>query len=673
MQYLIHVCGNLPKPIGAALSKRSREGWKFVLLVWLITALSSFFSGNCQAGPYQEAPMLRELVEQGKLPPVEDRLPEQPAIVQPYEKIGVYGGQLRTLTSSPDNLDEAQYMNFEPLLRFASDSVTIVPNVVTHWEMAPDARSITLFLRKGMRWSDGAPVTADDVLFAWYDVILNKDITLPTLIPSQFVVGGKPMEIERIDDFTVRLVFAEPYGAICYFLTRTIAGSRLVQPKHYLKNYHSKYTPMEQIMAKARQAGFAEWFELFREVNYESDPVGSLSPQTPPDYPTIGPWHVVEAPATGNTILARNPYYWKVDPEGNQLPYIDSIHATYIGNPEARNLMFVTGNIDFGGVYSRLANSPLFLSNRRKGRYSVYFWREVGNRVSYYFNQTHRDLVLRKIFQDRRFRIALSLAINRREINEIVYFGKCIPMQDTVGRNCNFFEPEFERAYAEYNLEEANRLLDEMGLKRKGVGGWRYRPDGRQLTITLDVTGSEPYMTTALLVKEYWQDLGVLLNVRVVESTLLSLRMWGNLADVVGIPNQTYTEITMLQQRLYGIFYWAPLWHRWLRTQGEQGEEPPQEIKDLHKLWEELPRESDPKERVRLGKILVRSQAENLWGIGTVGEAIKPIIVSNRLYNVPQYMKNKNGQLLEGQRTFWDWSWLATVLHHAEQFYIKED
>ena len=431
---------------------------------------------------------------------------------------------------------------------------------------------------------------------------------------------------------------------------------------------------MNQITAEAKKAGFPSWFEFFRSVNYPARRTGSLSPQTPPDFPTIGPWQVLEVPATGNTILQRNPYYWKVDPEGNQLPYIDRIHSTYVGNPEARNLQFVTGKVDFAALYCRLENAPLFLSNRRKGGYKVYFWRENhGTRVAYYFNQTHRDPVLRRIFQDKRFRIALSLALDRQEINEIIYFGKCTPSQDTVNRICTFFEPEFATSYAQYDPEQANQLLDEMGLERKGVGGWRYRPDGRQLTITLDVFGVEPYMKTAQLVKEYWQDVGVLLNWRVADGNLVGLRLRGNLADLMGFPNDVATDVTVLGAPLCGIVRWAPLWHRWFKTQGEQGEEPPQYIKDLYELWEKLRRTPDPQERIRLGKKLLRSQAENLWGIGTVGDVISPSIVSHRLHNVPQFVKDKDGNLLEGEKALWGIPWLATFLHHPEQFYIQED
>ena len=301
-------------------------------------------------------------------------------------------------------------------------------------------------------------------------------------------------------------------------------------------------------------------------------------------------------------------------------------------------------------------------------------WQEsTGSRVSYYFNQTHRDPVLRKIFQDRRFRIALSLAIDRQEINEMVYFGKCKPRQETVNRMCSFFEPEFATIYAQYDPERANRLLDEMGLQRRGPGGWRYRPDGQQLVISMNLYDVPPVVKTAELVKEHWAAVGVVLNWRMVRNDLVGLWIRGNSLDMLNDSNNVATEIMVLRELLLRIRYWAPLWYRWLHSQGQQGEEPPQQIKDLYKVWKDLRKTADPKERIRLGKKLIRSQAENLWGIGTIGDTFRPIIINNRLHNVPEFMKDKDGNLVEGEPALWGYPWYGTLLHHPEQFYIEED
>ncbi|MFH0963102.1 MAG: ABC transporter substrate-binding protein [Planctomycetota bacterium] len=638
---------------------------------WALVFAAAVLVGICEAGRYHESPMLSKLVAEGKLPPVEERLPQEPAVVVPYEKIGVYGGYdkpMNTISGQADVCNETQYMCYEPLLRFAPDGKTIVPNLATRWEMSHDAKSITLYLRKGMKWSDGVPVTMDDVLFAWEDVFMNKELS--PLPPSAYMTAGEPMKVEIIDDHTFRLVFTEPYGAIPYFLTRSTTWLSLIQPKHYLKRYHPKYTPLADIMKIAKERGFQHWFNLFDDVNHTQR---AINPQMPPDYPTLSPWHVVDVPSIGHTIMERNPYYWKVDPERNQLPYIDRIHEKYVGNPEARNLEFITGNIDFGGSYARFDNSPLFLSNQEKGHYSVYFWQEnQGTRVAYYFNLTNKDLEKRKVFQDLRFRIALSHAINREEINRIVYYGKCVPKQDTVNRQCSYWESEFETAYVEYNPAKAEALLDEMGLRRKGKNGWRTLPSGRILVITLDAFFVEPYMKTAELVAAYWEAVGVLLSWRVVDSGFANLRVSGNEFDVVGYPNDNSNDVMVLNDPLYGVSYWAPLWSRWFRTQGQVGEEPPPQIKQLYAVWEEMRRTPDEAERVRLGKVLIHSQAENLWGIGTVGDTLCPIIVSHRLHNVPRYMKDLDGNILKGQLALWGWPWLATFLHHAEQFYLED-
>jgi len=629
---------------------------------------------------YNEAPMLAKLVSEGKLPPVEERLPEEPMVVRPYDRIGVYGGKMRVLTGQAQTLNETQYMLFAPLLRFAADGKTIVPNVAKKWEMSEDGKVFTITLRKGMKWSDGAPVTVEDVEFAWNDVFLNED--LHPVPPAAFRIGNKPMKVERVDDYTFRLVFEEPYGSLPYFLTRTQQWQSLIQPKHYLQHYHKDFAPADKLEEMRKAAGFKLWFELFKDVNHTQNPP---SDKVPPDYPTIGPWRVARTPATGHVILERNPYHWQVDPEGNQLPYIDEIYSQFVFNPEARNLKFVSGTIDFGGSYARFDNSPLFLSNRyriidketgeKEKKYSVYFWKEnQGTRVAYYFNLTHEDPEKRAVFQNLKFRIALSHAINRQEINEIVYYGQALPRQDTVNRVCSFFEPEFEKVYIEYDPEKAERLLDEIGLKRKGAGGWRTLPSGKTLVIILDAFPVEPYMKTAELVKEYWEAVGVLLNYRVVQGNLANLRVAGNKHDVVGYPNDCATDVMVLNQTVYGIGYWAPLWERWLRTQGEKGlgEEPPQYIKHLYDIWTRMRRTADEEERMRLGKELIRSQAENLWGIGTVGESLGPILVSNRLHNVAQWMLDENGSQIVGKRALWGWPWLATFLHHPEQWFIQE-
>jgi peptide/nickel transport system substrate-binding protein len=622
-----------------------------MILAWIVVIA---ITTGAPGAMYREAPMLRERVKEGALPPVEERLPDNPPVVKCLERIGVYGGEMNTVTMIAGWLVEEMYMVWEPMLRFAPDGVTVEPNLVKRWKLADDARSITLTLRKGMKWSDGVPVTMEDVLFAYHDVIMNKDIT-PVPSPN-FMVAGEPMELEALDELRFRLSYKEPYGAVLYALIHTVTEASMIQPQHYLKKFHARYSDEEDITALAKKRGFNSWFELFRDVNHSTR---RTSGQCPPDYPTLSPWQVADAPATGHVILQRNPYYWKVDSEGNQLPYIDRIHSQYVGNPVARTLKYIAGEVDFAS--NPLENVPVLLSNQIRGKYSVRMWVEnQGTRVTYFLNQTYPDPQLRELFRDRRFRIALSHGINREEINEILYFGKCIPRQYTVNRACSFFEPEFETSYATYDPERANQLLDEIGLKRKGPAGWRHFANGRQVALAPVVIegGFRPEMTE--LVSDYWADLGILLAWRVVDGELVQTKLMGNLLDLAIYPGDEATDIGVITGRLMQLRLWAPLWEDWFISNGSRGEEPPDEIKELYNTWLQLRQTGDADQRVRLGKKLVRSQAENLYGIGAVGGTIAPIVVTDRLHNVAG-----DGALL-------GWPWGVTVLHHPEQWFIEE-
>ena len=627
-----------------------------------------FWSSFAFADPrFSESPMLRRQVEAGMLPPVEKRLPDKPLIVDPYDQMGAYGGEMYVTSGREDIITEAFHFMKEALLRFSADGITVMPNIAREWQLSSDGESITVYLRQGLRWSDGVPVTTRDVRFAWEDVFMNQDLSPRP--PPLYKGDGQPMTLEVIDNHAFRLSFSAPNGAIPFYLTLTHTFRSLLQPWHYLKQFHPRYTAMESIMERAKQAGFATWFEYFRDVNHTLRP---LNPDVPPDYPTLTAWKLVSVPAIGHAILERNPYYWKTDPEGRQLPYINRIQSTTVAKEEPRNLLFVSGEIDFAGQYARIENAPLFLSGRKKGRYDVYFYEEnMGTRVAYYFNQTHPDPVLRKIFQDRRFRIAMSHAINREEINEIVYFGKGLPKQDTASPVSQFHDSVFDTAYAAYDPGKAVELLDEMHLPI-GRDGWRRRPDGRALVTNMPVLPIEPYKKTSELVAEYWGVVGILVNWRVLQGGLIGERLAGNLIDVVGFPNDVSVELSIMQAPVYGIGRWAPLWDRWFKSEGKTGEEPPQSITSLYAVWESIRRATNAEERNRLGRQLIRSQAENLWGIGTVGETITPIIVSDRLRNVPRYMKDIENIIIEGRIPLYGSPWGLTALQRPEQFWLEE-
>jgi len=204
---------------------------------------------------FNESPDLAELVEQGKLPPVEERLPEAPPVLEPFEEIGEYGGTIRDCGKSwwPKT--------YEPLVRCDKDRRELRPNVAKSWEISDEGRIFTFYLRKGMKWSDGEPFTAEDIMFWFEDIICNEELH-PVFHPW-LEIGGKRGTVEKIDDYTVRFRFQEPYG---YFIN-VVANCDILPyaPKHYLVQFHPKYTPEEELNKIVREEGFDFWYQLFHQ------------------------------------------------------------------------------------------------------------------------------------------------------------------------------------------------------------------------------------------------------------------------------------------------------------------------------------------------------------------------------------------------------------------------
>jgi len=607
---------------------------------------------------FEEAPMLRTKVAAGELPPIEQRLPEEPLVIEPVEEIGQYGGTMHVSNFACPNLDDAIHaVGYETFFRIEPDGATLSPNIAKDWELSEDGKSLILYLRKGMKWSDGMPFTADDIMFWYEDILLNKEITPVT--PKVFCPGGEVMKMEKIDDFTVKLNFSAPYPLVVKILAHAKGMLFTRYPKHYLKEFHTKYNPKANELAE--KEGFEVWYRLFsiKSEGHNSIPMN-------PDLPTLAPFKLKKR-ETDLFIWERNPYFWQVDTEGNQLPYIDGVILTPVGNAEMLNAKIVTGEVDFAVQHTAVVDYPLYMENAEKGDYRVLLYKTLAPAEVYYQpNQTSKDPILRKIFQDVRFRQALSLAINRDEINETIYFGKAIPRQMTVLPSCSYFEPEFAKAYAQYDPEEANRLLDEMGLEWDKNHEYRLRPDGKRLSWTFEwVERATPRGATSEIVKEYWKKIGIDMRLKEISGELAKERMPANEVDMTCWSSSGGTDIMFLQWQWYApvIVGWErstwTAWARWYLTNGEKGEKPPAKIKKLIEMYEEMCITTDKQREIQLGKELCREQAENVWAIGTVGMAPVPIIVKNNLRNVPE----------EG---FWGYDLLQYYAYHSEQFFFKQ-
>ena len=578
---------------------------------------------------YSESPLLAERVESGDLPPVEERLPVEPLVDNPFESVGNYGGRL-TLgqVSAGIGYPASNFTTFESLFNLARDGSTIVPNIAKGWEFNEDGTSFTIFLREGHRWSDGEPFDADDIMFFWEDIILNTELT-PN-VPSRFAPGGEPMQVEKLDQYTVRFEFAVPYFAILPNLSSVVftgAQGDIFEAAHYMKQFHIDYNPDAQ--AEAEAAGFATWVQNFNAQRYFWWAARA-------DVPTMGPWRVVELVPEG-TVMERNPYYYKIDTAGNQLPYIDRVVATIFNDAGTLALKMVAGEYDYQDWSTSVADFPTFFDGQEQGNYRVFMapslWTSI---AAYSVNQNYAgDPADAEILRDIRFRQALSHAIDRDEVNQIVALGQGQPMQATVHPSASFYKEEWGTAYTEYDPDLANELLDEMGMTGRSGDGFRLRPDGQPFSLIISHVADAVPENMGVLMKEYWDAVGIRTIVSATDRTLMGQQFGSGEYMIAGwaMDGAAESAVAIGVNGYLQAWQWGPLWNIWYSSRGEQGEVPPDDVRRMLELYREVPFMGLEEQREALIEIFDIWQ-EGLWRIGTIGLVPKPGIVRNGLRNV---------------------------------------
>ena len=587
------------------------------------------------------------------LPPVVERLPEDPLVVPPYQRIGRYGGTARI------TLDDGwQFFNWEAALTLSPDMRGVLPNLAAEWSVSADGRVTSIRLRKGLRWSDGEPLTSDDFVFTFNHLWLDKEYSP---ITSRLIQGGK---IVRVDDLNFQYVFREPNPLFVNLIGQY--GNFMVDPEHYFRQFHPTYADRDALAARTKEAGFISWMAWVRALK-------DWRIEQSAEVPTLRAYRVVSR-TLHMMRLERNPYYFKVDPAGNQLPYIDRIDAEIVlDNAELATAKASTGQLDFAAFALRTQDIPLLKLGERAGLIDVHIWTRLhSSDVALQFNFTHDDERLRALFWDKRFRHALSHAINREEMNQIIYFGLGVPRQVTVHPSSAYFEPEFAVAYTEYDPDRARALLDEMGVTDADGDGVRDYPDGAPLTITMEYLDFEtPKGISMELVREYWRDIGIDLRLKLVDRGLQNARASGGAMEMTLWHADRVTDI------LFPLVpdWWVPrsagwdrcMWNDWARYYETQhrppaerlGEKPPPLILQLQAWADELRTTTDRQRRLEVGKRLLRVGAENLWTIGTVGLAPHPVVVSKRLKNVIP-----NG--------IWGWDNRWTLSYHPATWYFDQ-
>jgi peptide/nickel transport system substrate-binding protein len=593
-----------------------------LVLVMVVVSLGAF-SVSAQDGEYNEAPMLKAMVDAGELPSVGERLPASPMIVEPIDEIGQYGGTWHRAFLGIKDFHALGRLIYESVLRWPRDPADpIQPGLAEKWEWSDDGTELTLYFREGLKWSDGEPFTVDDVIFWWEDIENDPEIT--DSVHGEWMVNGEPMELERLDDITLKLKFAAPNGlaesvGLAFHGCQWPLGFErfgFFAPRHYLEQYHPRYND---------NADYA----LFEEKAFNFNP----------DLPVMYAWSVAEwEPGATRMVAERNPYYWKVDTAGNQLPYIDQINYTLVEDNAAVNLMAIAGDLDMQHRRIDLAQLPVYQEEAAKNDYGLLLWNTAqASGVSLLPNQSYADEKYRDLFQQLEFRQALSLAIDRDLINNVAYLGQGVPRTETVVRSSALFQEEIEQYYAEYDPDRAQELLEEAGLVKEGES-W-YFEDGTRVELIVEATDAVSGASSSALeiIVGNWNDVGLTTVLETMSRDIYWPRATSN--EVMIATWETDRGLVPMVDPIYQFPFdersWmGPEFGIWYKSGGELGAPPPEHLKEVMDLYDAYKASVDPDEQLEIAKEIVRLSTTGLFTIGTVGELPGLVVIGNNFHNV---------------------------------------
>lgn len=603
---------------------------RFVLV--LVVAL--VMATGVALGAYNEAPELAALVAAGELPPVEERLPPEPLVITPVDSIGRYGGDWnRAWLGSADSW-AFDWLKYEGLVRFDRDGITPIPNIATHWEISDCGLIYDFFMLEGIRWSDGHPLTVDDIMFWYEDAILHDQVGFP--VAAWF----RGVEVQKLGDFAVRFVLPDvnPYFLVHMAQvhnTNFEAGHGMLNmPKHYLSQFHADYTDLDELQALARAEGYNTWYELF-EAKAE------LYTNLNPDLPVITPWQISTDPTGSIMTATRNPYYWKVDTEGNQLPYINRIRMHLVETREIVQLKAMAGELDFQLRHLNVENFPLLAEEGPRAGYQPVLSPTIisGTRTALYFNQTYvGDEYIAELLRNKTFRHAVSFAVDRDEVNEFTAMGIAIPRQATVNPLSQYFVEELEMKYIEFDPAKANELLDSIGLDKRDRAGYRLRPDGARLELILSPMAVDTAMAPAEIIKRHLEAVGISVAVRPEERSLWQERATRGQHQITpGGMSGGFSPILSAGQ-YFPLSDWSypyPLHGLYVQTDGRSGWPLEGNIAELLDIYYEARSTLDDEARIALVRRALEIHAEEMYFVGIISYPPFLTVIGDHFKNVP--------------------------------------
>jgi peptide/nickel transport system substrate-binding protein len=560
--------------------------------------------------------------------------PDEPSVVEMNgaKTVGKPGGELEMLVGRAKDTRLMVVYGYARLVAY-DEALELKPDILKDVEVE-DGRIFTLHLRPGHRWSDGEPFTSEDFRYWWEDVANNTQLS-PTGPPAELFVDGEAPKVEFPDALTVRYSWTRPNP----FFLPALAGATptfIYMPAHYLKQFHEKYADPDQLAAKVQEAQARDWAQLHgrKDGMYAFDN---------PDLPTLQPWRpTTPAPAT-RFVFERNEYFHRVDPDGQQLPYIDRV-ALDVVDDKLIPVKTGAGETDLQSRGLFFKHYTFLKESAARSHLDTYLWETAqGAHVAIYPNLNANDEVWRKLFRDVRFRRALSLAVDRDEINQIMYFGLAIGGGNTVLPKSPLYKPEYRDTWAQFDLEQANALLDEIGLTGRSEDGLRLLPDGRPMEIIVETAGEETEQSDVLeLVEEWWLQLGIRIHTKPSQREVFRNRVfagdalmsiWFGLENGIPTADMSPNEFAPTSQQQ---LQW-PKWGQYFETKGVAGEPPDEpEAKKLLELFTAWRGAHDSEERAAIWHEILALYSDQVYSIGLVSGVLQPVAVRQNLHNVPK-------------------------------------
>lgn len=582
-----------------------------------------------------ETPALEAAVAAGTLPPVAERLPAPPSVVSmdlPWQEPGRSGGRLNILMAKAKDTRQMVVYGYARLVGYTTD-YTIAPDILESFAV-DEGRTFTLHLRKGHKWSDGTPFTSEDFRYFWEDVANNDKIS-PLGPSSVLIVDGEPPAVTFPDPETVIYSWAKPNP---YFLSRLASATPLYiyRPSAYLKQFHEKYADPNALAKLVEESGQRDWAALHhvKDRQYKNQN---------PDEPSLQPWVLKTAPPAERFVFERNPYYHRIDSQGHQLPYLDEV-VMGLADSKLIPAKAGTGEVDLQARYISFDDFSFLKDNEDQYGFKVYLWQTAkGAHLALFPNLNVNDEGWRKLVRDVRFRRALSLAVPRHEINEVVYFGMALEGNNTVLPKSPLYKEEYRTVWAVTDVQKANELLDEIGLTKRNSEGIRLMPDGRPLEIIVETAGESTEQTDVLsLIGDSWKNIGVKLFSKPSQREVFRNRIfagetvmaiWSGLENGLPTADLSPEELAPTAQ----IQLEWPKWGQYNETKGQAGEPidmpAAQELMELNDAWRKA---ASKEERREIWERMLDIYTDQVFSIGIISATLQPVVVNDALRNVPE-------------------------------------